>query len=377
MLKSETLYQEELYNDYDDACIIVDLQKVKDNYKFFRAYSNKECAGVVKANAYGAGMIPVTKALTEVDCNKFFVSNIDEGIELRKNFSDITIYILHGMQQGQEEVCAYYNLIPVLNDIYQIEIWNNYAQRLKKKMKACLHIDTGMSRLGIDSNAIAKLALQNSLYNMLDIDYIISHLASAEETNNSFNEEQLNKFNLLASAFPEAKRSFSNSAGIFLQSKYHFDLIRIGKGLYGPNSFYALTHTNIKQAVSVYSRILQIRHIEEDTPVGYNSIYIAPKESVLAVLSLGYADGYLRSLSNRGITYIDGLPARVVGKVSMDLMVIDVTNIPKEKLFIGKKVEILGENAKFNNISEQAGTSSYEILTRLGGGRRLKRYYVG
>ncbi|MBN8828441.1 MAG: alanine racemase [Sphingobacteriia bacterium] len=353
--------------------LIVNLNAVLNNFKYLGNLINpSELCAVVKANSYGIGMNEVSKTLYEFGkCRKFFVANIEEGIQLRKILPEAIIYVFHGMFSNEEEDFLKNNLIPILNDFYQLEIWQNFAKSKNLQLKACLHFDTGMNRLGFNSIDVEKVKAK--LDDSLKIDYVLSHLAWGENKNSDLNKFQLEKFNTISKYFPEAKKSLTNSPGIFLGKEYYFDMIRIGRGLYGQNQ-YASLPTQLENVVSIYAPIIQVRNIYEDSPVGYSATHIMKKGSKLAVLAIGYAEGYMRLFGNMGWVNFEGFKLPVVGKISMDLITVDVTEVPDEYLQIGKFVEIIGKNIDFHNVLVQAGTSSSELFSRLG--QRLIREYI-
>lgn len=379
------LYQQEYY----DAKLIIDLGAIQKNYLTLKSFLSPEveCAAVVKANAYGVGASEVTKALVKVGCKNFFVATVCEGKDLREQLYQqktakeeidriINIYVLHGLQPGQENICFENDLIPVLNSIAQIETWNEFAKVKEKKLPCILSLDTGMTRLGLNQEDIKYFMDQIEHYDLLDVKYILSHLASAEEVENSYNNTQLENYNLFSEYFKDVKKTFSNSAAIFLGEKYHFDMVRIGKGLYGPNTVYSIADKNLIQAITVKAKILQIRECTQDSYVGYNSTYLAPRGTKIATLGIGYYDGYMRACGNYGKCAIDGHIVPVIGRVSMDLVTIDVTHMAEDIVYVGKEVEILGPTVDFSMVSESSGISSYEFLVRICNSHRLSREYI-
>jgi len=266
-------------------------------------------------------------------------------------------------------------LIPVLNHLSQIEIWQEYASSINRKLPCFLHLDTGMHRLGMSQSEIEALDLDADMYK-LDILCVMSHLTSAEEINNIFNAEQLERFNKYSQKFGNVKRSLANSSGIFLGSDYHFDLVRPGAALYGLDPVpYSQEKTAIKNPVKLFAPIIQMRNLPVGESVGYNNTYTngGDKSGIIATIPIGYADGFSRVLGNKGCVYINGFKAPIIGQVSMDLVTIDISSVPAEYTFLGALVEIVGEHCTLEDIASACKTNTYEILTNLG--QRYERIY--
>ena len=354
----------------------VNLEKIVSNFNGLKNFvGNKvEMSAIVKANAYGLGVDEVINALSLAGCNKFFVYSLDEAIVARKNTMTDEIIVFSGIFAGQESDFMHHNITPVLNTTKQIDLWLNHAMKKGVVLPAILQIDTGMTRLGIDYDE-AILYLDQNLERIsvkLDIKYIMSHLACAEIADHTLNKIQLEKVIHLKNKYKDLKFSLANSAGIFLGEEYHFDLVRPGAALYGfiPNF---INVPFINEVAEYYSTIAQIRNIETDSYVGYDATRFVAKGTVLAVINAGYADGYFRALSNIGYCYIDEYKCPIVGKISMDSTVIDVTNVPKKLLYEGAPVELLGPNYTIENISKMANVCGWEVLTLLGNGKRYTK----
>ena len=358
--------------------LTIDLDIIRDNYRALQKICTlTEVGAAVKANCYGLGAEQIAPILANFGCKYFFVANTDEGVTLRERFSkenlnhkNLKICVLNGYFTADRDDFINYNLIPVLNSFKQLELWRNLSHILNKKLSCFLHIDTGMNRFGIPEGEINDL-VQNA--NELDVLCVMSHLSSSEEPDNHANKEQLLKFEQLASLFPNAKKSLVNSSGIFLGPEYHFDIARPGVAIYGVNPTPYLPGSIIKNPVTLKAPIIQIKDLDKGQHVGYNRTYELGERHLIATLPLGYADGYPRSLSNKGIVFINDKPAPVIGRVSMDLITVDVTKIPPEELFLGQNVEIIGKNMSLDKIANLAGTNGYEILTMLG--NRYHKFY--
>ena len=359
--------------------LTIDLDVIRDNYQALQKIcTTAEVGAAVKANCYGLGVKNIAPMLANSGCKHFFVANKDEGVFLREvldqralNSEILNIYVLNGYFTADKDDFIKSNLTPVLNTLQQLELWQDLARQLNKKLSCFLHIDTGMNRLGIPEREIRELS---KYIDNIEVLCVISHLSSSEEFDNESNVVQLMKFQKLAALFPHAKKSLANSSGIFLGSKFHFDIARPGVAIYGVNPAPYMAESVIKNPVTLTAPIVQIKELDEGQYVGYNGTYQASQRHLVATLPLGYADGYLRSLSNKGIVFINDKPAPVIGRVSMDLVTIDVSKIPIEELILGREVEIIGKNMSIDQMANLAGTNGYEILTMLGS--RYNRVYI-
>jgi len=353
---------------YSGSTLKINLKAIADNYFILKAKAGgREIAAVVKANAYGLGVEKVAPVLKEAGCKLFFVANLDEALELREILPSSDIAVLNGVIKGQGKFFAENNIIPVLNSMEQIDLWS----KTFNQKPSMIHVDSGMNRLGIPIDEYEKVINSGKL-EKLNVKLILSHLACADEKKNTKNVEQLNIVRKVAELTPNFKISFANSSGIFLGKDYHFDIVRPGIALYGgnpiPNSL-----NPMKNVVEITANILQIRNIDSEETVGYGATYILDKGSKIATLPIGYADGYFRVFGNRSYCAINGKKVPVVGRVSMDLITIDITSI-KDEINIGDEVEILGANVKLDELVELAETIDYEVLTSLGS--RYRRIYT-
>lgn len=346
--------------------VCINLGAIVLNYHHLRRLSSAEVGAVVKANAYGLGVMPIALALENTGCTTFFVARIQEGIELRTNGIKGTIYILHGISDGEEKEFIEYNLIPVLNSLPQALLWHKCATSLSQKLQCIVHIDTGMNRLGMSDMEISDASHLDGL----DVRYIMSHLACADNPLSERSAKQLQQFQSYSHVFPKAKRSLAHSSGVFLSPDYHFDLLRPGAALYGlnPTPYKANPMRNV---VSLFAKIIQISDVTNDDFVGYNATYRVKAGAKIAVLPIGYSDGYHRHLSNKGFVIAGGSKVPVIGRVSMDLVTIDITGLNCQ---VGDSVEIIGPNYTLDEVAEAAGTIGYEILTSLS--RLAARVYT-
>ena len=358
------------------ARLIIDLDAIASNWAYLGARAaTAQCAAVVKADAYGLGMVPVARRLHRAGCRHFFVALLEEGLQLRASIpGNSHIYVLNGLVPGSEGLCARAGLIPVLNSLEQLAAWRDEAGRQGRRLPAVLQSDTGMRRLGLAERDWQSLVKLPALTAGLDIRLVMSHLVSAELPDAPINAEQLQQFRAFRAAWPSARASLSNSSGIFLGSEFHFDLLRPGAAMYGiaPRSDFP---NPLRPVVRLQARMLQCREIAEGDRVGYNHTWRAERASRIATLSVGYADGYPRTLSNRDQLSIQGHRVSLVGRVSMDTLTVDVSQVPDSLLAPGAWFDLLDPDRDINALATQAEASAYELLTRLG--RRFQRTHLG
>jgi alanine racemase len=361
------------------AVLTVDLDAVRANWRLLadRVAADGQsaaCAGVMKADAYGLGMDRVAPALAREGCRAFFTAHLDEGIRLRGLVPlDSTIYVLHGGMPGTAGDFVQHNLIPVLNDPTQIAEWRACARKLDRVLPAAIQFDTGMSRMGLAPADLDRLCADPEAFDGVRPVLVMSHLASADEPSHPLNEQQRERFEAVRARFPGVPGSLANSSAIFLAAGYHHDLVRPGAALYGINPHPG--HPNpLRQPVQLHARIVQVREIQAGDIVGYGARFVAAKPTRIATISIGYADGWLRALSNRGRAFIGGAPAPIAGTVSMDSITLDVSGIDPALLAPGREVELLGPHQTIDEVAGQAGTIGYEVLTRLGS--RFERRYL-
>lgn len=372
------------------AILTIDLGAVVANWRLLRDRLRPGAAlgAAVKANAYGLGAREVTAALAEAGCRSFFVATIDEGIEVRAVLASATagtgstaaVYVLNGLLPGSDEGLVAHRLTPVLNSLGDIDAWSAAARRRGASLPAALHVDTGMARLGLPADELACLVDDPGRLTGITPVLVMSHLACADQPEHPLNEEQRAAFgqalDALAAVLAPARlqASLANSAGIFLGSSYHFDLARPGAALYGVGPR-ADGPNPMRPVVSLRARILQVRTVAPPKTVGYGATYAVAEPSRIATVAVGYADGYLRSLSNRGRATLGAFEVPLVGRVSMDLITVDVSAVPAAIACPGAFVELIGAAQTVDAVAERAGTIGYEILTALGS--RYARVYRG
>ena len=363
---------------YADSCLSIDLAAIIANWRYIDGLSSAATttAAVVKANGYGLGANHVAGALAHAGCSEFFVANLGEAIAMRQHLDELGknhthIMTLHGCQLGQLEDHAEFRITPVLNDLEQLSGWRKFSQRQPNKLQAFLHIDTGMTRLGFDTDQINWLIKNKSALEGIDCRYIMSHLTSAEIANDPTNPRQLGAFNSVRSWFPGIPASLANSAGSLLTVTYHFQMTRPGIALYGVHPA-DLPTDKLTRVVTWQARIVQLRHAKAGDRVGYGGTHLLDRDSRIATIGVGYADGYNRKLGGKASVLIGTQTAPVIGRVSMDSITVDVTDINPAHLQCGS-VELLHDGYDLSCMAGDADTIAYEILTRLG--TRPARHY--
>jgi len=367
------------------ARLEISLDAIAANYRKIAAIAAPaRTSAAIKADAYGLGLKPVAQCLASAGCDIFFVAHYAEGVALRAVLPRARIYILHGLPVitehgacGQHSFAstahgfASHGLRPVINSLPELLTWRKMGMQ---QGGAILNFDTGMSRLGLSTQETAQLVSSADLLEDVVVDFIMSHLACADEPDHPLNAQQLAAFNALRQAFPGIPASLANTAGTLLGAAYRHDLVRPGIGLYGGSPSGA-GESPFEPAVRLYARILQVRDVDSVNYVGYGASYRPAGPARIAVAGIGYADGYMRALSNLGVGYIGNQPVPLVGRISMDMCTFDISGIAQTECAPGCEIELIGPNAPLERAAALAGTINYEILTHLG--RRFQRSYSG
>lgn len=355
-------------SQFEPARLTVRLGAIAANYReCVRRAGKAEVSGVVKADGYGLGMAQVARALAGQGCETFFVARLAEGIALRTILPRARIFVLDGAPEAAISALIAHNLTPVLNSLAEIETWSKAG----KSLDAAIHIDTGMNRLGLPAGEMATLAAEApARLKNIRVALIMSHLACADDPASPMNAAQLARFRAALARLPPAPASLASSGGVMLGKDYMFDMVRPGIGLYGGNP--RNEKPNVFGTVAVLTgRILQLRRVDKGDSVGYAATFRAERPSTLATVALGYADGLKRVLGNRGFGAVKGVRAPIAGRVSMDLVTLDVTDVPG--VIVGGEVEFLGDTILLDELAGAANTVAYEILTSLG--PRIARQY--
>lgn len=352
------------------ARLTVDLAVIAQNYATLRRTApGAEIAGVVKADAYGLGAVAVAKALLAEGCRTLFVATLGEAMALRAALGAAPLIgVLNGLAPHTSSDYVAHGLTPVLNSLAQVREWARAGER-----GAILQVDSGMSRLGLSVDEQEQLLAEPALLGRLGLRLVMSHLAVADEPDHAANGAQLAAFQAARARFPGLPASLANSAGIFLGPEYQFDLCRPGAALYGISA--GPRAVGLKLCVSLDAPVVQTRWIEAGTGAGYGHSFVAERRMRLAAIGVGYADGWLRSLSNRGAAYWGGQRLPIVGRVSMDSFLVDITALPDASFGEGERVELIGPHQSADDVARAAGTIGYEVLTSLGA--RFQRVYRG
>ena len=358
---------------------VIRLGAIRRNYAKLRALAAPaETAAVVKANAYGLGVAQVFPALLAEGCRTAFVATLSEAQALRGISPDTTIYALDGLLPGTAPLFEEAGARPVLSSLDEVAEWAAYCKARGLPLPAAIHIDTGMSRLGLPEAQTRQLAQTPELLSAFNLCLIVSHLACGDRADHPKNEEQLKRFAELTALFPGVPRSLANSAGILLGPQFHFDLTRPGIGLYGGRPL--STGANPMEPVLwLFGRVAEVSWAEAGQTAGYNATHTLRRRTRIATVAAGYADGYFRALSASDTR--EGAPAYagehrlpLLGRVSMDLITFDATDAPEDAVRRGGFVELLGARVTVDDLGGLAGTIGYEVLTSLG--RRYHRVYV-
>ncbi|WP_166296262.1 alanine racemase [Bradyrhizobium sp. 2S1] len=359
--------------------LTVDLDAIIANWrKLEKTAVPAECAAVVKANAYGCGAEHVSQALAKAGCKTFFVATVEEAAVVRAAVPEATVYSLGGFFQNTGDAYARIDCKPVIGDLNELAEWDVFCRRSGWSGGAAIHIDTGMNRLGLTvSEAQGIIPRINAGDHGITL--VMSHLASAELLNSPANARQLASFREIASLFAGVPASLANSSGVFLGAPFQFEMVRPGCALYGVNPTPEADNP-MQPVVDLKARIVQIRNIDRGETVGYGGTWTARRPTRLAIVSAGYADGYFRAASandgTRGAeVVVAGKRCPIAGRVSMDLIAVDVTDLDKNAVRRGHMVTLIGEGITVDEVAHHFGTIGYEVLTSLG--RRFVRIYKG
>jgi alanine racemase len=362
--------------------LTIDLGMLAANWRLLRERSGgAECAAVVKADAYGLGIERAVPALVAAGCATFFVAHLSEARRVRAVARDGIVYVLNGLLPGTASAYADHGLRPVLGSGEEIEEWASFCRAHSSALPAALHVDTGMNRLGLSVGEGLALAGDPRLRDFQPA-LLMSHFAGAEEPGSAATARQIDAFATIRAALPGIPASLANSAGVFLPQNPHYDMVRPGYALYGgnptpdrPNPMHAV--------VRLEGRVVQLRWAEDGDAVGYNGQWTARGRRRLATVSIGYADGYPRAASGTdakraatapvGEAIVAGTRCPFAGRVSMDLVILDVTDLPESHVRRGDPVVFIGEDLSIDEVGSRAGTIGYEVLTGLG--RRYARSY--
>jgi len=350
--------------------LTVDLDAIADNWQTLtRRLFAVECGAVVKANAYGLGLEPVTARLVKAGCKTFFVADVAEARRARSRAREAAIYVLNGFSPEAAKAFAELNVQPVINSTVELAEWDAFVATQGWRGGAAIHIDTGMNRLGMSAEEAAALAPRLQQENH-GITLLMSHLACAEVQDHPLNASQIRLFRELRMLYHGVPASLANSAGIFIGDTAHFDVARPGAALYGINPTPGRTNP-MRNVLTLSGLVLQVRKVPQGESVGYGAAWNAKRASRIAVAALGYADGLLRAGSGPdrkagGSAIVAKKRCPIVGYISMDLTCIDVTDLPNNAVRRGDSATFIGEDLLIDEVAASAGTIAYEVLVRLG-----------
>lgn len=366
----------DIYTNY----IVIDLGIVKSNYKSICDYiskknSSSEVGLVLKSDAYGTGIKDIASIVYSAGARKFFVVTLDEAILLKKILPNPDVYVLSGLLKNTESIYITYGIIPVLYTKTQINRWIDYASKISKKLPCIIKFDTGMNRMGIRDSEYSIINDPN-VEKFLNIKYILSHTYCSYMLSSDVNEKQLERIETLKKRLPQFKTSFSNTYSAFLDSKYYSDLFRVGRALYGVFDG-VLNHEeypNItKCAFSVYARVMQIKDVKKGETVSYGATYTFEKDTRIATLGIGYSHGLPVSLSNKGYVMINNRKAKILGKITMEYTMVDITGISDIEEESWKCI-IPNDGNFIDSLAAISGITSLELMAAFSRGMQKKIY---
>ncbi|MEM9028825.1 MAG: alanine racemase [Pseudomonadota bacterium] len=356
----------------------IDLDAIAANWRDLAARAAPaECAGVVKADGYGLGLAEVAPALATAGCQTFFVATLDEAHRLRDVLPDKAIYVLDGLLPGTVNDCVFHNLRPVLSSFADVEEWTRECREAETSYPAAIHVDTGMTRLGLNRDDIQRLTATPDILSPFVPSLVMSHLACADTPEHPLNATQNAAFQAVRDAFPTSPLSLANSAATLSAPAMAYDLVRPGIALYGGLAL-AEPPNPMRPTVRYHGRILQTQTVAAGTSIGYGATFETQRMTRLATIATGYADGYLRTSvpadrATGPMVAFAGNLAPIVGRISMDLITVDVTDIDEQHACRGGWATLIGDQTSVDDVAEAAGTIGYEILTRISS--RTHRIY--
>jgi alanine racemase len=364
------------------ALLTIDLGAIASNWQEQqrRVGAGVTCAAVIKGDAFGCGIEQVAPALRQANCRSFFVATPSEAFRLRAVVPDALIAVFNGLLSGAERDFAEAGIVPVLNDRGEIDRWRSLASKEGRKLVAFMQFDTGLNRLGIPDRDLQSLLCDTDALSGIELDCVLSHLACSSDPAHPMNAQQLNRFHAvvgqLRAAGLSARASLADSGGIALGRAYHFDMVRPGVSLFGgttdPKQSLALL-AGLRPVIRLDALILQVKHVAPPETISYGCSYRVERPMQVATAAIGFADGLPRSLGGMGFGMLGGTKAPIIGRLSMDLTLFDVTSAPPEAAQPGSWITLIGPGRLLDDVAVEAGTIADEILTRLGS-RYARRY---
>jgi alanine racemase len=359
--------------------LTIDLDAIAANWSFLNARldGRAECAAAIKADAYGTGQDRVGPALYAAGCRTFFVAVPTEGVELRRLLPEAVIYVLDGLFPGSSQHFLEHGLRPVLGSLEELEEWTGLCKAAGRSFPAAVHVDTGIHRLGLSASEFESAVAGTDLFGPFEPSLIMSHLACGSAPEHPMNRRQLDRFRALTDPVDHIPKSLANSAGVLMGPDYHFDLVRPGIALYGGKAIDTAPNP-MRPVAKVEARVMTVRDVPQGETIGYGATQTAKRPTRNAVVAAGYADGMLRRASSSdrrpgGFAMIGGHRAPILGRISMDMITLDVTGVAEDLVQRGAFVEMLGPAVAASDLAAYAETIDYEYLTSLG--RRFERVY--
>mgnify|MGYP001163813447 CR=1 FL=1 len=355
----------------ENSLLKINLNTLSENYENLKKnVQPADIAAVLKSNCYGLGIEKISKRLIELGCKNFFLTCIEESILVKEKSKQSNVFLLNGiinLSNNNIRKVIKKNIIPVINSYEELKKFNQIYD-CKNRYPLCLHFDTAINRLGIPKNEIKKV-FNYCDTNNINVFCIMSHFASADEPKSSFNQTQLNRFKKIIKMYPKAIYSIANSEATLNLQNVNYDIVRSGGCLFG-----TVNKKIYKKIIQLFAKVLQIKKIDSSHQIfGYNGTYQSKTEKKIAIIGFGYADGYPRLLSNNAFAFFKKkLP--IIGSISMDYMIIDISSLNKDELKIGDFVELIGNNISINDLAKAAETIPYEILNNIG--IRVKKIYI-
>ncbi|MDK1492935.1 alanine racemase [Sinorhizobium sp. 7-81] len=351
--------------------MLVDLSAIQRNFRKLAQMTHGTCVAVVKGDGYGHGMCEASRALRNIGADLFFSARFEDALTLRAELGvGPRVAVLDGVSPADTMEARAQNIIPVVNSLEQLHVIFGVAKQSGQRMPAFIHLDTAMNRLGLapddDKRAEPLLASCN-------IQAYMTHFASADDVDVDLCHHQVSRLVKRAKRLPRAPLSIANSCGVFLGREMHGDIIRPGKSTFGINPT-ADAENPMEEPATILAPVVQIRTLKKGDPVGYSCTWRAPKPRRIAILAIGYANGFMRDNSNKGFVMFGKQRAPVVGRVSMDLTAVDISELPETAVYVGAAAEIVGDNITYRQIAETIGTNEHEAIITLG--RGCKRFFV-
>ncbi len=357
-------------NGWEGGRLLIDLAAIAANYMILHSLAGPqtEAGAAVKANAYGLGLAEIAPVLYEAGCRTFFVAHLAEGVALRNLIApDSRIFVLHGPPPDTAPAFLAHNLLPVLNSLPQVQEWQVLAQNEERALPAALQVDSGMSRFGLTEDDVNALSHNNGLAGIETI-LVMSHLACADTPEHPLNRQQLDTFERLRKRLPPAPASLSASSGMFLGPDWRFDLVRPGAALYGINPTPGQPNP-MQPVIRLQARVIQTRHVPAGAHVGYGATFVTQRPTDIALLGIGYGDGFPRRLGGKGVAIFPEQPdikLPIIGRISMDSLAVDITDLAGLPPAPGVAFDLIGPHNPLDETAFLADTIGYELLTDLG-----------